>query len=79
MAREEGSGKRWPLALPMTAGIRRLIDAARPHKQKATDLVFWTRKDDGTYKGSSPNPVLMRERAGTRLARRCAGRRSLDR
>lgn len=65
---EEGSGKRWPLALPMTDGIRALIDAARPHKRDDTDLVFWTRRHDGVFEGASPNPRLLRERADKRLA-----------
>lgn len=65
---EEGSGKRWPLALPMTEGIRRLVDAARSHQRDDCDLVFWTRKRDGTFEGAQPDPGVMRERADGALA-----------
>lgn len=65
---EEGSGKRWPLALPMTLGIRRLIDAAEPHRRDDTDLVFWTRKRDGSFEGAQPDPGVMRDRADGALA-----------
>ena len=59
------SRKRWAEVVPITAGIRRILEAAERHRVDGGQYVFWTRsRNDGDYLPSEPSATRLRRRAG---------------